>query len=76
MQLIAWKDGTSGLLIDPEEIGCLHRVAALNEDADNAYELYAPLGGPPSILADVVLSPSRAAVQEHLRNAVEKIENQ
>ncbi|CAA7395294.1 unnamed protein product [Spirodela intermedia] len=74
--LIGWKDGTSGLLIDPEEIGCLHRVAALNEDADNACELYAPLGGLPSVLADAVLSPSRAAVQEDIRTAVEKIENQ
>ncbi|CAA6659006.1 unnamed protein product [Spirodela intermedia] len=60
----------------PREIGCLHRVAALNDDADNACELYAPLGGLPSVLADAVLSPSRAAVQEDIRTAVEKIENQ
>lgn len=77
MQLIGWKDGTSNLLVDPEEIDCLKRVATLNEDADNVHELYAKASAgsdQTSVWDGVVLSPSRAVLQQELKTAIRRNE--
>uniref|UniRef100_A0A1D1XJC2 Toxin PezT n=2 Tax=Anthurium amnicola TaxID=1678845 RepID=A0A1D1XJC2_9ARAE len=76
--LIGWKDGASSLLVDPEEIDCLKKVASLNEDADSVCELYQQVSAarrPTSVWDDVVLSPSRAVLQEQLRTAIGRTES-
>ena len=55
---------------------CLNLVAALNENAENACELYPQLSSPPPILAEVLLSPARAGLQENLHSAIKEIESQ
>lgn len=79
MQLIAWKDGDSKLLVDPEEIECLATIGKLNPNADSVDELYpdpSPIHVPGSVWNDVVLSPSRPTILSELRTAVKKVENQ
>ncbi|KAG7595782.1 Zeta toxin domain [Arabidopsis suecica] len=76
-RLIAWKDGNSKLLVDPEDIECLKRVSSLNPDAESIYELYADpsqLSKPGSVWNDVVLVPSRPKVQKELSDAIRRIE--
>ncbi|MQL90647.1 hypothetical protein Taro_023241 [Colocasia esculenta] len=76
-KLIGWKDGSSSLLVDPEEIDVLKKVATLNEDADNVHELYAKAGDScnhPCVWDDVVLSSSRAVLQQELKMAIRRIE--
>lgn len=76
-QLIAWKDGNSKLLVDPEDIECLKRVSSLNPDAESIYELYldpSQLCKPGSVWKDVVLVPSRPKVQKELSDAIKRIE--
>ncbi|TVT98867.1 hypothetical protein EJB05_55805, partial [Eragrostis curvula] len=76
-QLIAWKDGNSSLLVEPREIDCLDKVSNLNEDATSVHDLY-PDGtttcGSRSIWEDMVVSPSRAAIQRELREAIRSLE--
>ncbi|KAI6694155.1 hypothetical protein NL676_021865 [Syzygium grande] len=77
--LIAWKDGDSKLLVDPEEIECLATIGKLNPNADSVDELYpdpSPIHVPGSVWNDVVLSPSRPTILSELRTAVKKVENQ
>lgn len=77
MQLIAWKDGDSDLLVDPNRIKALTTVSNMNDKAESVYELYAdpnPIFESGSIWKDVVLSPSRASIQMELRNSIQKIE--
>ncbi|KAG7645033.1 putative Zeta toxin domain, P-loop containing nucleoside triphosphate hydrolase [Arabidopsis thaliana] len=76
-RLIAWKDGNSKLLVDPEDIECLKRVSSLNPDAESIYELYpdpSQLSKPGSVWNDVVLVPSRPKVQKELSDAIRRIE--
>jgi hypothetical protein len=78
MQLIAWKDGiNSSLLVEPGEIDCLEKVSRLNEDATSVHDLY-PDGtttcGSRSIWEDMIASPSRAATQRELREAIRSAE--
>lgn len=79
MQLIGWKDGDSNLLVDTEELECLTKLSSLNPDADSIYELYnhpSIIFKPGSIWNDIVLSPSRSAIQVELRSSIQKCESQ
>ncbi|KAK7355883.1 hypothetical protein VNO80_15147 [Phaseolus coccineus] len=76
-KLIGWKDRDKTLLVDPDEIDCLKRVATLNDSANNIYELYKhpnPTCEAGSIWKDIVLSPSRLNVQKELKYSIQKIE--
>ncbi|XP_078429846.1 calmodulin calcium-dependent NAD kinase-like [Wolffia australiana] len=73
-KLIGWKDGGSGLLVDPELISCLRAVASLNEDADGVYELYPALRAAPAAFGAAVRAPARGAAQARLRAAVQTAE--
>lgn len=77
MQLIAWKDGESNLLVDPDEIKCLTSVCNLNEEAESIYELYREhdqITEPGSVWKEMVLLPTRASLQQELKTVVQKIE--
>ncbi|XP_071938033.1 calmodulin calcium-dependent NAD kinase-like isoform X2 [Coffea arabica] len=76
-KLIAWKDGDSKLLIDPEDINCLKVVGSLNDEAESIYELHKesdPILKPGSIWNDVVLLPRRKTINQELRTVIAKIE--
>ncbi|KAL2230014.1 UNVERIFIED_CONTAM: Calmodulin calcium-dependent NAD kinase [Sesamum indicum] len=76
-RLIAWKDGDSNLLVDPDEIKCLESVSNLNDEAESVYELYKgpdQIHEPGSVWNDVVLLSTRASLQLELKTAVMKIE--
>ncbi|KAL3506047.1 hypothetical protein ACH5RR_031429 [Cinchona calisaya] len=76
-KLIAWKDGDSKLLIDPEEIKCLNVVSSLNDEAESIYELHKEsdlILKPGSVWKDVVLLSTRTNLQQELKNAITKIE--
>nr|DAD19769.1 TPA_asm: hypothetical protein HUJ06_021232 [Nelumbo nucifera] len=78
-KLIAWKDGDSSLLIDPQEFRCLRAVCMLNEEAESIDELYTdpdPTYEDGSVWKDIVLSPSRSNFQQELKMAIKKAENQ
>lgn len=78
MQLIARKDGDNKPLIDPDDINCLTTASNLNAEAQSIYELYSnssPTSEPSSIWKDIVLSPSRASLQQELRDCIKRIEN-
>lgn len=69
----------SELLVDPKEIGCLEKVAALNEDANSVHELYpdgSTVCGSTSVWNNLVICPSRALVQQELKTVIEVIESQ
>ncbi|KAK7847127.1 hypothetical protein CFP56_007132 [Quercus suber] len=77
-KLIARKDGDNKPLIDPEKINCLTAVSNLNAEAQSLYELYTDssrISEPGSIWKDIVLSPSRASLQQELRACIQRIEN-
>ena len=77
VKLIGWKDRDKTLLVDPDEIDCLKRVARMNEDAESIYELYKhpnPAFEAGSIWKDIVLSPSRLNIQQELKYSIQKIE--
>lgn len=77
MKLIGWKDRDKTLLVDPDEIDCLKKVARLNEEADSIYELYKapnPACEAGSIWKDIVLSPSRLNIQQELKYSIQKVE--
>ncbi|KAK7270314.1 hypothetical protein RIF29_23367 [Crotalaria pallida] len=76
-KLIGWKDKDKTLLVDPDEIDCLKKVARLNEDANSIYELYKhpnPACKAGSIWKDIVLSPSRVNIQQELKYSIQKVE--
>ncbi|CAI9771283.1 unnamed protein product [Fraxinus pennsylvanica] len=76
-RLIAWKDGDSNLLVDPDEIKCLTSVSTLNEEAESIYELYKELDQttePGSVWKEMVLLPTRASLQQELKTVIQKIE--
>ncbi|XP_031272405.1 uncharacterized protein LOC116130853 [Pistacia vera] len=76
-RLIAWKDGDSKLLVDPDDIKSLTTVSTLNDKAESVYELYGdpnPIFKPGSVWKDIVLFPSRASIQLELRNSIQKME--
>ena len=78
VQLIAWKEGKNCLLVDPEEIGCLQKLSELNEDAHSVFELYPNSDtkcGSYSFWDNAVMCQSRAAMQQHLKAAIQKIES-
>ncbi|KAL6893523.1 hypothetical protein ACP4OV_007621 [Aristida adscensionis] len=76
-ELIAWKDGKSRLLVEPGEFECLEKVSKLNVEATSVLDLY-PDGsttcGSRSIWDDMIVSPSRAAIQQELREAIRSME--
>lgn len=75
--MIGWKDRDRTLLVDPDEIDCLKRVAKLNEDANSIYELYKqpnPACEAGSVWKDIVLSPSRLNIQQELKFSIQEIE--
>ncbi|KAF9619146.1 hypothetical protein IFM89_005160 [Coptis chinensis] len=77
-KLIGWKDGANNILVDPEEFNCLTTVRMLNEDADSIYEVYKneePSCDIGSVWKDIVLSPTRANIQQELKIAVQKAES-
>jgi len=77
LQLIGWKDGDHNLLIDPEEFKCLETLRNLNPEADSIHELHKEpnlIMKPGSVWGDIILSPSRTAVQKELRESIKKIE--
>nr|XP_004493755.1 uncharacterized protein LOC101508116 [Cicer arietinum] len=76
-KLIGWKDKDRTLLVDPDEIDCLKRVAKLNEDSNSIYELYKqpnPACKAGSVWKDIVLSPSRLNIQKELKFSIQEIE--
>lgn len=77
MKLIGWKDKDKTLLVDPDEIDCLKRVARLNDRATSIYELYKhpnPACQKGSVWKDIVLSPSRVNIQQELKYSIQKVE--
>lgn len=76
-KLIGWKGGANNILVDPEEFGCLNSVNLLNEDADSIYEVY-PKGETlqhnKSVWKNIVLSSTRANIQQELKVALKKAE--
>lgn len=77
MQLIAWKDGESNLLVDTENIKCLTSVRDLNDEADSIYELYGDpnhMYDPNSVWNAIVCRSTRSSLQLHLTTVVKKIE--
>ncbi|KAJ6911173.1 hypothetical protein NC652_021720 [Populus alba x Populus x berolinensis] len=63
---IAWKDGDNMLLLDPEGYKCLTNASNLRAEAESIYELYtdpSPIFEPGSFWKDIVMDPSRPAVQ-------------
>lgn len=81
MQLIGYKDGTSKLLVDPDEIRCLKMVSKLNDQAESIEELYAAEAGEELVVGtgsqvwkDIVLLPDRPKIQQELIVAIRKIE--
>lgn len=75
--MIGWKDRDKTLLVDQEEIDCLKRVGRLNDEANTIYELYKhpnPACEDGSVWKDIVLSPSRLAIQQELKFAIHKVE--
>ncbi|ONK76000.1 uncharacterized protein A4U43_C03F22790 [Asparagus officinalis] len=78
-KLIAWKDGDNNLLVDPDEIECLQKLKALNEDAQSIFDLYPNSDtkcGSYSFWDAAVMCRSRAAIQQDLKMVLGKIENQ
>ncbi|XP_072958503.1 calmodulin calcium-dependent NAD kinase-like [Typha angustifolia] len=76
-KLIAWKDGNSSLLVEPQEINCLEKVSKLNENANSVYELYPQSDttcGSRSVWNDMVMNPSRMLIQQELKAAIGGIE--
>ncbi|KAH7517316.1 hypothetical protein FEM48_Zijuj09G0050400 [Ziziphus jujuba var. spinosa] len=76
-KMIGWKDRDKTLLVDPDEIDCLKRVGRLNDEANSINELYKapnPACEAGSIWKDIVLSPSRANVQQELKYSIQKVE--
>lgn len=77
-QLIAWKSGTSKLLVEPEEFKLVKLLSNLNNDAESIYELYKedpnPLHESGSAWKDIVMLPSRPDIQLQLKTAIEKLE--
>ncbi|KAF2313938.1 hypothetical protein GH714_020741 [Hevea brasiliensis] len=76
-RLIARKDGDNKLLIDPEEIKCLTNVSNLNSDAESIYELYSdpsPIYESGSAWKEVILAPSRSAIQLELKTSIQMLE--
>ncbi|TXG72206.1 hypothetical protein EZV62_000785 [Acer yangbiense] len=77
-KLIAWKNGDNKLLIDPDEIKCLENVSRLKTNAESVYELCSDPNSifePGSVWKDIVLSPTRAALQLELKTSIQRIEN-
>ncbi|KAM3375742.1 calmodulin calcium-dependent NAD kinase [Capsicum galapagoense] len=77
--LIAWKDGESKMLVEPEDIKCLEMVKKVKEEAESIYELYEQddvlCQSACSVWKDMVLIPSRSMLQQELKVAILKIEN-
>lgn len=77
MQLIAWKDGESKLLVDRDDIKCLTTVKELNDEAESIHELYndrSMMYEAGSVWNDIVLHSTRSSLQLQLKTAVKKIE--
>ncbi|XP_042409419.1 calmodulin calcium-dependent NAD kinase-like isoform X1 [Zingiber officinale] len=77
-KLIGWKDGSSNLLVDRHHISCLEDVSNLNDNADSIYELYPKKDaccGAGLVWGDMVLSPTRASIQEELKATIKAIES-
>ncbi|CAA2955086.1 Zeta toxin domain containing [Olea europaea subsp. europaea] len=75
--LIAWKDGNSKLLVDPNEMKCFASVSDLNDDAETIYDLYKDsdyITQPGSVWKDIVLLPERGSLQQELKTAIQRIE--
>ncbi|OVA05318.1 Zeta toxin domain [Macleaya cordata] len=78
-QLIGWKDGDNNFLVDPHQINCLRTLSMLNEDADSIYELNQNQDSEYEahpIWKDIMLSSSRASLQQELKIAIQNVENQ
>ncbi|KAL1562114.1 calmodulin calcium-dependent NAD kinase-like [Salvia divinorum] len=76
-RLIAWKDGESKLLVDRDDIKSLTTVKELNEEAESIYELYKhprTMYEAGSVWNDIVLHPTRSALQLQLKTVINKIE--
>ncbi|XP_042060854.1 calmodulin calcium-dependent NAD kinase-like [Salvia splendens] len=76
-RLIAWKDGGSKLLVDRDDIKSLTTVKELNEEAESIYELYkhpSTMYEAGSVWNDIVLQPTRSALQLELKTAINAIE--
>ncbi|GLJ31600.1 hypothetical protein SUGI_0634280 [Cryptomeria japonica] len=76
-KIIGWKEGSSKLLVDPENIKALTKLASLNEDARSVYELYSSLNDRTeldNVMKDKVLSGERALHQKQLLNKIQSIE--
>ncbi|XP_073119649.1 calmodulin calcium-dependent NAD kinase-like isoform X2 [Henckelia pumila] len=77
-RLIAWKDGTSKILVDTDDIKCLDLVTNLNDEAECIYELNKldpdQINKPGSVWKDIVLLPTRHSLQLELKTVVKKIE--
>ncbi|KAI7734399.1 hypothetical protein M8C21_013869, partial [Ambrosia artemisiifolia] len=75
--LIGYKDGSSNLLVDPDQIKCLEALKEINDKADSIYELYADhkmLTNIDSVWKELVLKPNRINSQRDLKFVIEEIE--
>ncbi|KAL9997262.1 putative Zeta toxin domain, P-loop containing nucleoside triphosphate hydrolase [Helianthus debilis subsp. tardiflorus] len=75
--LIGFKDGSSNLLVDPDQIKCLEALREINDQADSIYELYADhkmLTDNDSVWKGLVLKPDRIESQRDLKFVIDKIE--
>ncbi|KAI3972371.1 hypothetical protein MKW92_021524 [Papaver armeniacum] len=70
---------SNNLLVDQEEIKCLKKVSMLNEDADSIHDLYQQQSEPtPKASSDwheIVISPSRATIQQELKTVIAKVKS-
>ncbi|KAK4281241.1 hypothetical protein QN277_012762 [Acacia crassicarpa] len=75
-KLIGWKERDKTLLVDPDEIDCLKKVAKLNEEANSIYELckHPHPAHQAGTWKDIVLSPTRLNNQQELKYAIQKAE--
>ncbi|KAI3829105.1 hypothetical protein L1987_03220 [Smallanthus sonchifolius] len=74
--LIGFKDGSSNLLVDRDQIKCLETLSEINDEADSIYELYADhkmLTDNDSVWKEHVLKPDRIGSQRDLKVVIEKI---
>ncbi|KAH9322684.1 hypothetical protein KI387_017323 [Taxus chinensis] len=75
--IIGWKEGSSKLLVDPEAIKAVTKLASLNEDARSVYELYNSLNDRnelDNVLKGSILSPERDLHQKQLRTKIQSVE--
>ncbi|XP_057841419.2 calmodulin calcium-dependent NAD kinase isoform X2 [Cryptomeria japonica] len=75
-KIIGWKERQSKLLVDPENLNAVTKLAFLNENARSMYELYGSLNDTVELdkAMKEALSPERALRQKQLLSKIQSIE--